>query len=149
VAENVFTKSANVGGFTTSGTTIATLATIDVNNVPASGFLKLLNAYLPVGSYTLSSGTTWDGQLLITEQLQSGGTEHTLYTIPVQLDTGLLGFTYEGGNDPGAIYPKTPVAQNVSGNCRYRLKLQRTSGANNISASPASGGFFQIERTPG
>jgi hypothetical protein len=149
VAENVFTKSANVGGFTTSGTTIATLATIDVNNVPASGFLKLLNAYLPVGSYTLSAGTTWDGQLIVTEQLQSGGTEYTLHTISVQLDTGLLGFTYEGGNDPGFIYPKNPVAQNVSGNSRYRLKLQRTSGTNNINASPASGGLFQIERTPG
>lgn len=146
---SVFTKSANVGGFGTSGTTVHTIATIDVNDVPAGGFIKLLNAYLPVGSYTLSAGTTWDGQLIVTEQLQSGGTEYTLHTISVQLDTGLLGFTYEGGNDPGFIFPKAPNAQNVSGNCRYRLKLQRTSGTNNISTSPSSGGFFQIERTPG
>lgn len=149
---SVFTKTYGVGGFTTSGTTAATIATIDVNDVPASGFIVAAMASLPIGSYTLSSGTSWYGNIIITEDLQAGGSENTLYTIGIQItDTGggFYDVYYNTSYDAYTYYPRSPVAQTVSGDVRYKMKIQRTSGSNNISSSPGSGGEFIIQRTPG
>lgn len=152
VTSAVFTKTYTTASFSTSGTTATTLGTIDVSSVPSNGFLKVLNAALPTGSYTLSAGTDWYGDIIITEQLQSGGTEYTLHTIGVQItDTGggFFDVIYSGGFSAFEIFPRDPVAQNVTGNSRYRMKLQRTSGTNNITSGPASvAPNFIIERTP-
>lgn len=45
------------------------------------------------------------------------------------------------------VPPNPLVAQNVSGASRYRLKLQRTSGSNNVSGNRLQG-KFTIRRTP-
>lgn len=151
VTSAVFTKSATSGTFSTSGTTATTLATIDANSVPASGILKIVNCALATGTYTLSSGTSWFGNVLVTEQLQSGGTEYTLATIPVEIqDTGggFFDIIYNAGQELSSILPIV-ATQNVSGNSRYRLKIQRTSGTNNINSGPAAfSNNFVIERTP-
>lgn len=143
------TGTADFNNVTTSGTTVHTLATIDLT-VGASGYLELLSPLFMGGlsinqesGMTLSAGTDWFGQMLITEQLQSGGTEHTLWTIPLQIsDTGggLFDFIF----DPPV---QKVVAQNVSGASRYRIKLQRTSGSNNVSGNGLQG-RFTIRRTP-
>src|SRR5690606_7499680 len=131
----VFTKSGLTGEFTTSGTTAVTLVTVDANDVPSGGYLKILGATLPEGAYTLSAGSDWYGTLTVTEQLQSGGTEYTIYSTTVHVsDTGggFFGVTYEGGLVPNEIYPSTPIAQNLSGDVRYRMKIARNAGTNNI-----------------
>lgn len=143
------TGTASFDNVTTSGTTLHTMATIDLT-VGASGYLELLSPLFfgPLSinqesGMTLSSGTDWFGNMIITEQLQSGGTEHTLWTIPLQIsDTGggLFDFIFDA--------PVTKVvAQNVSGASRYRIKLQRTSGSNNVSGNGLQG-KFTIRRTP-
>ncbi|OYW77687.1 MAG: hypothetical protein B7Z37_03090 [Verrucomicrobia bacterium 12-59-8] len=143
------TGTANFDNVTTSGTTLATMATIDLT-VGLGGYLELLSPlfYGPLSisaetGLTLSSGTDWYGDLTITEQLQSGGTETTLWTIPIQVsDTG-------GGFFDFIFAPpiNKVVAQNVSGASRYRIKIQRTSGSNNISGNGIQG-VFTIRRTP-
>lgn len=143
------TGTANFDNVTTSGTTLATMATIDLT-VGSGGYLELMSPlfYGPLSisaetGLTLSSGTDWYGSLIITEQLQSGGTEYTLWTLPIQIsDTG--GGFFDFIFDP----PVNPlVAQSVSGASRYRIKIQRTSGSNNISGNGIQG-VFTIRRTP-
>lgn len=148
-ADQTKTGTAAFDNVTTSGTTVHTMATIDLT-VGASGYLELLSPLFagPLSinqetGMTLSAGTDWFGQMIVTEQLQSGGTEHTLWTIPLQIsDTGggLFDFIF----DPPVV-KVTP--QNVSGASRYRLKLQRTSGSNNVSGNGLQG-KFTIRRTP-
>lgn len=149
VDDQTKTGTAAFDNVTTSGTTLHTMATIDLT-VGASGYIELISPLFsgPLSlsqetGMTLSSGTDWFGNMIVTEQLQSGGTEHTLWTIPLQIsDTGggLFDFIF----DPP---PNPLVAQNVSGASRYRIKLQRTSGSNNVSGNGLQG-KFTIRRTP-
>lgn len=150
-ADQTFTKSAGYSAKTTSGTAFTTLAFIDVNNVGAGGYLSL-----PLGNFlfgaagiTLSAGTIWDGEVVLTEQLQSGGTETTLLTHTIQLeDTGGGFFAI---NWPGDIppWPSALLAQTLSGNMRYRLKIRRTGvGTNDITGAGLQGTAL-IQRVPG
>lgn len=153
-AASVFTKTQTTTNFATSGTTPLTVATIDANDVPAGGYLKILGATLAVGTYTLNSGTSWSGTLTVTEQLQSGGTEHTIFSGTVLVDDtgGFFDVTYNGGLPSTDVFPTLPIAQNLSGNVRYRMKIARNSGSNNITSAPtgfSSAGALIIERTPG
>ncbi len=151
-----FTKNQAITNVATSGATASVLATIDVNDVGAGGYLLLpagdsttqLGSYLiPAVGCDVSDGGTWVGKVILTEELQAGGTEYVLSEWPIEVeDTGTLCIvSWPGGATP---WPSPPMAQNVSGDVRYRLKLQRTSGANNITGNGVSGKFF-LQRVPG
>jgi hypothetical protein len=145
-----FTKQATISGVTTSGATAATLATIDVNDVGADGYLSLPlgNFLLGGATISLSSGTSWTGEVVLTEQLQSGGTEYELLVHSLTVtDTGGGLFTMDW---PGDVppWPSALLDQNLDGDVRYRLKVRRTSGSNNITGGGLDGRFM-LQRVPG
>jgi hypothetical protein len=145
-----FTKQATINGAVTSGTTATTMQTIDVNSVGASGYLSLPlgNFLLGDATLSLSSGTSWTGEVVLTEQLQSGGTEYELLVTALTItDTGGGFFSLDWPLDIPP-WPSALIAQNLSGDVRYRLKIRRTSGSNNITGGGLDGRFM-IQRVPG
>jgi hypothetical protein len=151
VGSQVFTKTATFNNMTVSGSTTVTLATIDVSGVQAGGYVSMPAGQLILADVAcdLSSGTGtfWYGELVLTEQLQSGGTEYELATFDVYVEDtgGLCIFGYDGDVIP---WPSAPFAQNLSGNVRYRVKIRRTSGTNSITGNGLDGQVY-IQRTPG
>lgn len=144
-----FLKSATWDNVTVPGAGTVTLVAIDVDDVGTGGYLTL-----NVGSFMftevacdISDGGTWSGELVLTEQLQSGGTETELETWPLDIeDTG--GLCVINWPSDIAPWPSDPIAQSLSGDVTYRLKIRRTSGSNSVTGDGVYGKIW-LQRTPG